>query len=203
MKNTKVYIVAVVSLLLCVGMIAVVLGFTSKLAGDVDIASKDIATYGQWDLSEKYTKLLIFPQQVPESAEEPTYVYHYQDGYNRPMCQIYLHCELNQADYDSEVQRLSQLSYTTENGQSNQIVFNDQDYLYPAYVAIEGYDFCYEFALVDEENLSITYIYAMNTIDDNIEFEKAYLPEFFMEDFENFEVTGFDRFTMYERYGNE
>ena len=81
--------------------------------------------------------------------------------------------------------------------------FDETAFAFPAYVAIEGYDFCYEYALVDEENSVIIYIYSMNTIEDDVYFNKLYLPSYFMEDFTDFDVSGLDRFTMYERFRNK
>lgn len=202
MKNKKVIIVTAVSVLLCVAMIAVIFVFTKSMVGDVDVSTDDIADYGKWDLSKEYTNLSIFPAEVPTSATEVTYRYKYQSGYNRPMCQIYLQCQLDQQEFAAEVERLSSLSYTTAAGEKNSVQYNTTDFSYPAYVTMLGYDFAYEYALVMDESQTIAYIFTMNTLDNDVKFDESYLPEDFMADFDNFEVDALDRFTMYERYRN-
>ena len=81
--------------------------------------------------------------------------------------------------------------------------YDDHSFQYPAYVANAGYDFCYEYALINTDERQIIYVYAMNTLEQDIKFEAEYLPDYFMEGFADFSETGLDRFTMYERYHNE
>ncbi len=202
MKNKKVIIVTAVSVLLCVAMIALIIVFTKSMIGDVDVSTDDLVDYGKWDLSKEYTNLSIFPAEVPSSATEVTYRYKYQSGYNRPMCQIYLQCKLEQQEFASEVERLRAISYTTIAGETNLVQYDTENFSYPAYVTMLGYDFAYEYALVMEESQTIVYIFTMNTISKNVKFDESYLPEDFMADFDDFEVDALDRFTMYERYRN-
>lgn len=202
MKDKKVVIVTAVSILLCVAMIAIILVFTKSMVGDVDISTDDIADYGKWDLSEEYTKLSIFPAEVPASATEVLYRYKYQSGLNRPMCQISLECTLNQQEFDAEVERLSNLSYTTAEGKTNLVQYDETNFSHPAYVTMMGYDFAYEYALVVEQSRTIVYIFTMNLIERDVKFDESYLPTDYMADFDNFEVDALDRFTMYERYRN-
>lgn len=203
MKNKKVIIITAVSILVCVAMIAIVLFFTKSMVGDVDVSTDDIADYGQWDLSKEYTQLSVFPAEIPASATEVSYRYKYQSGYNRPMCQIYLECTLDQQEYEAEVERLRNLSYTTAAGETNLVQYDEENFSYPAYVTMLGYDFAYEYALVNEQSRTIVYIFSMNTLEKDVKFDDSYLPEDFMADFDNFEVDALDRFTMYERYRNE
>lgn len=202
MKDKKVIIVSVVSVLICVAMIAIILAFTKSMVGEIDRSSDLIEEYGDWDLDEKYTSLSIFPAEVPASATEVVYRYKYQSGLNRPMCQIYLECVLDQQDFDAEVQRLSSLSFTTEAGQTNLVQYEEGAFIYPAYVTVLGYDFAYEYALVNEDAKTIVYIYTMNIVEKDVKFDKDYLPDGFMDDFDDFTVDALDRFTMYERYRN-
>ena len=97
------------------------------------------------------------------------------------------------------MERLSNLSFASQTGETKTVHFDETSFVFPAYVTIEGYDFCYEYALVDEINSAIIYIYSMNTIKDDIHFDELYLPSYFMEGFTDLEVTGLDRFTMYDR----
>lgn len=203
MKNKKAIIVTAVSILLCVAMIAVVIFFTKSMVGNVDVSTDDVADYGQWDLSKEYTQLSIFPMKIPASATEVMYRYKYQSGYNRPMCQIFLECTLDQGEFDAEVERLRSISYTTKAGETHLVRYDEENFPYPAYITMMGYDFVYEYALVNAQTRTISYIFTMNTLGKDVKFEESYLPEDFMEDFDNFEVDALDRYTMYERYRNE
>lgn len=200
MGKKGVTVITVLSVLFSLVMIFLSIFLFRMLRGDVRETSKDPADYGDWSLSEEYTKLLVFPAEIPDSAVDVEYYYQYESGYTRPMCQIYLHCRLDDRTFDSEVERLKSLSYTSEK-EGTKTVRNDRtSFVAPAFVTMEGYDFCYEYAVVDETEKKIVYVFAMNTMEDDIYFDKTYLPDYFMEDFTEIKVDGLDRFTMYERF---
>lgn len=166
------------------------------IQGPKQESSRSLETYGEWSLPEKYSTLLIFPETVPNSATDISYYYKFQEGWNRPICQLFLACTLAEGDFVSEKQRLSEIAISSEAG-TDRVKYDENAFLYPAYVAIEGYDFCYEYALLNEEDRQIFYVYAMNTIYRDVKFDRKYLPDYYMENFENFEVDGLDRFTIY------
>lgn len=203
MKTRGRYVITVISIIFSFLMVILSLFLFRMLRGDVVETSKSIDEYGTWSLGKEYTQLLIFPEEVPGSATNVEYYYKYESGFNRPMCQIYLYCQLDKQDYNNEMERLSNLSYASQTGETKTVHFDETSFAFPAYVTIEGYDFCYEYALVDEENSAIIYIYSMNTIKDDVYFNKHYLPSYFMEDFTDFDVSGLDRFTMYERFRDQ
>ena len=199
MKTKGRYIITVISILFSLLMVCLSLFFFRMLRGDVVETSKSIDEYRIWSLENEYTQLMIFPEAIPDTATNVEYYYKYESGFTRPMCQIYLYCQLDQQEYYSEIKRLSNLSYTSQTGETWSVHFDETAFVFPAYVAIEGYDFRYEFALLDEEISAIIYIYSMNTIEDDIHFNELYLPSYFMEGFTDLEITGLDRFTMYDR----
>ena len=197
------YIVSALSVILALSMVGISFFLTRMLRGDVRESSSDVADYRSWSLSEQYSHLLIFPETVPAGSRDTAYYYRYESGYTRPMCQIYLSCYLDGETYAAEVERLAALAYESRSSGYQTVRYDETSFSCPAYVTIEGYDFCYEYALTDEGEKRIVYVYAMNTIREDIKFEEELLPDYFMEDFEEFSVTGLDRFTMYERYQDE
>lgn len=197
------YIVSGICILVALAMIGGSLFLVWVLRGDVRESSKQVEDYGKWLLSDKYSQLLVFPMTIPDSAQEVSYYYQYESGYTRPMCQIYLNCRLNDEDYESEINRLASLTYDSKTEGRQCVQYDDHSFQYPAYVANAGYDFCYEYALINTDERQIIYVYAMNTLEQDIKFEAEYLPDYFMEGFADFSETGLDRFTMYERYHNE
>lgn len=197
------YIICAVCVLLSLLLMGASFFLYNVLRGDVQEESDRIEDYRQWALPEKYSQLLVFPEAIPASATDIQYYYRYESGYTRPMCQIYLRCQLDSQDYASEVARLSGLTYESAAAGTNTVLYDSTSFRLPAYVTIEGYDFCYEYALVDDTEQSIVYVYAMNTIEQDIKFSTSFLPNYFMEDFTDMSVTGLDRYTMYERYQDE
>lgn len=203
MKKRRIILVGLVSVLAACLLMGITFFLFRILRGDVTEKTDDLTRYHQWSLPEKYSQLLVFPEKVPNSAEDTVYFYRYESGYTRPMCQIFLSCRLSEDDFDREEKRLSSLSYTSEADGRKTVHYDGQSFQSPAYVTIEGYDFCYEYALLDGENRSITYVYTMNTVESDIGFDRQYLPDYFMEDFDELSVSGLDRYTMYERYQKE
>lgn len=170
------------------------------LRGNVKEESRDIGDYRRWTLSEKYSHFAVFPEQIPESAKKVEYYYKYENGWTRPMCQIYLSYALDREVYEKEEKRLSSLSWESQEKGRLTVQKDQTSFQKPAYVTIAGYDFCYEYALMYEEEYTIVYIYSMNTVRDDTIFSQEFLPDYFMEDFDDLTVKGTDRFTMYGGY---
>lgn len=103
------------------------------------------------------------------------FYYKYKDAFLDPVCQIYLKCEYDLPTYKNETERLSQIREEYQ-GRIQKINYNTKDFRYPAYVTIFENDGCYEYALLDEENYSIIYIFLQWTEEKNIEFADIYLP---------------------------
>lgn len=64
-------------------------------------------------------------------------------------------------DFDREIERLSQIKCEIRyNGDSviNKIRYDENTYNYPAYIASDGFDYVYEYALIDKENHTIIYV---------------------------------------------
>lgn len=192
--------VVAVSIALSVGLMAVSFLLYGLLRGNVKEVSQDIGEYRNWALSEKYTHFSIFPEKIPDAAKKAEYFYKYENGWSRPMCQIYLSYALDPADYSMEEERLSSLSWESKEKGLLTVQKDLDSFQKPAYVTIAGYDFCYEYALMYEEEHTIVYIFSMNTVRNDLIFSQEFLPDYFMEDFEDLSVKGTDRFTMYGGY---
>ena len=199
-RKTKGYIVAVISILFSVFLIVLALALSNLAKGDTRERSQDTADYRKWSVPEKYTHFLIFPEEIPAEAEEVEYYYQYESGWDRPMSQIYLSYRLNENAYATEQERLSSLNYTDLTGENRSVEYDTTSFGYPAYVTIAGYDFCYEYALLNEKEHTIVYIYAMNTVSDDLQFNDEFLPNYYMENFDDLAYQGKDHFTIYGGY---
>lgn len=199
-RKTKGYIVAVISILFSVFLIVLALALSNLAKGDTRERSQDTADYQKWSVPEKYTHFLIFPEEIPAEAEEVEYYYQYESGWDRPTSQIYLSYRLNENAYATEQERLSSLNYTDRTGETRSVEYDTTSFGYPAYVTIAGYDFCYEYALLNEKEHTIVYIYAMNTVSDDLQFNDEFLPNYYMENFDDLAYQGKDHFTIYGGY---
>lgn len=199
-RKTKGYIVAVISILFSVFLIVLALALSNLAKGDTRERSQDTADYQKWSVPEKYTHFLIFPEEIPAEAEEVEYYYQYESGWDRPMSQIYLSYRLNENAYATEQESLSSLNYTDRTGETRSVEYDTTSFGYPAYVTIAGYDFCYEYALLNEKEHTIVYIYAMNTVSDDLQFNDEFLPNYYMENFDDLAYQGKDHFTIYGGY---
>lgn len=199
-RKTKGYIVAVISILFSVFLIVLALALSNLAKGDTRERSQDTADYRKWSVPEKYTHFLISPEEIPAEAEEVEYYYQYESGWDRPMSQIYLSYRLNENAYATEQERLSSLTYTDRTGEPRSVEYDTASFGYPAYVTIAGYDFCYEYALLNEKEHTIVYIYAMNTVSDDLQFNDEFLPNYYMENFDDLAYQGKDHFTIYGGY---
>ena len=199
-RKTKGYIVAVISILFSVFLSDLALALSNLAKGDTRERSQDTADYQKWSVPEKYTHFLIFPEEIPAEAEEVEYYYQYESGWDRPMSQIYLSYRLNENAYATEQERLSSLNYTDRTGETRSVEYDTTSFGYPAYVTIAGYDFCYEYALLNEKEHTIVYIYAMNTVSDDLQFNDEFLPNYYMENFDDLAYQGKDHFTIYGGY---
>ena len=77
-------------------------------------------------------------------------------------------------EYNKELERIMNVS-----GELYKIKLDTENYRYPAYVAIDGYNHCYEYVLVDEDQRRFVYVYTeWITNQKNIKFNTEYLPIF-------------------------
>jgi hypothetical protein len=100
-----------------------------------------------------------------------------------PTCQIYLEYSLSKADFEAEVSRLSKISGRFEHEQYkdivNEIVYDTEHFMYPAYVTIFNNNYCYEYALLDKKENKIICVFTQFIKPNDVIFDKKYLPTSF------------------------
>ena len=147
--------------------------------------NSDVSKYGEFRDYSKYSSgssdYLVFPDSIPESAENVKYYFEHVEEFIDPAIQVYLEYELSKEDYDAEVQRLKNIKgynantndYTDE---KNAIKYADTNYIFPAYVSIDAYDFSFEYVLMDAEQNRLIYIYTHHIFSESqIKFDTSYL----------------------------
>lgn len=127
--------------------------------------TKGIESYDKAQIIERYSddldsKFLIFPENTQKTiyanyeSKLKTGLFD-TDGY------FILEAEYDEDEFNNELNRLAKISYElSDEGMTvtNEIKYDNSMYNYPAYIAIDGYDYVYEYALTDEKNHKIVYI---------------------------------------------
>ncbi len=158
-----------------------------------------IENYDKAKILEQYggdiSELFIFPDDTTNMLE-PIFVSSLKTGFFDTDGYIILQGTYNEEDYDTEVQRLSSIECTVEDITIG-IQYDEESYALPAYVAIDGFDYEYEYALLDEKNHTITYILLSYPEYVNLREYKEYLKldvnEYKIED-------SLNQFSIYSRY---
>lgn len=124
-----------------------------------------IENYDKAGILENYggdidSGLFIFPDNT-DNMINPTFVSSLKTGLFDTDGYIILQAEYSKEDYETELERLSNieclLSFSDEEV-IQEIRYDVESYGLPAYVAIDGYDYIYEYALVNDETCEITYV---------------------------------------------
>lgn len=112
------------------------------------------------------------------------------DGY------IVLDCNYEQKPFESEIERLKGLSMTVEHydGQkyTNNILYDEESYNYPAYVTIDGFGNTHEYALIDEADSRIVYVYTAYINTENFKYR-----DYLKKNLNQYDKDLTDSFSMY------
>ncbi len=101
-------------------------------------------------------ELFIFPDDT-EKMMDATFVSGLKTGFFDTNGYIILQGKYSEEDYEAEVERLASIECTVSDITVG-IQYDEESYGLPAYVATDGFDYQYEYALVDEANREITYV---------------------------------------------
>ena len=140
-----------------------------------------VDAYDKAVIMEKYgpdmdSDLSIFPDEI--TAEDAKYRVHLNPNVFDTDGTIFLECTYSDDAYAAEIDRLKGLSKTIEfEGEQyvNQVRYDEKTYSYPAYITIDGFGDTYEYALVDQEENKIVYLYLAYPKVDSLVQYKAYL----------------------------
>ena len=142
------------------------------------------------------SSLLVFPDAETVAAVKAEYTAMLYTGLFDTDGEIVLECTYDKEAFEQEGQRLAGLSMTIVSGEEshvNTVLYDKDVYNYPAYITIDGFGHTYEYALVDEENLRIIYVY-LSYPDDESGVDARYLKR----DAAVYDtVETIDRFSMY------
>lgn len=116
----------------------------------------------------------IFPKVLDDDFVEK-YSYKKRVGILQDKYQIYLECKYDAEKYAKEIDRLSNISDSYD-GIKNNVSVKKLDEVNSAYVAISGFNDTYEYALVNNNDNTIRYIFLSFFKESQIDFGKKYYP---------------------------
>ncbi len=200
--------VVVFCLLCCLGI---------AKAGEVIMASGLFSHYETEDISEYRifeghiemeseelfgfrSVLDIFPEEIKDSYKVNQYYYCCGSAGFDNKYQMVLDYELPKEAFEAEVERLSQLS-AEHGGNNNTVIYDTDNFYYPAYVTSFTKFDDYEYALIDEENNRIICILSCVTDIHSLPVDREYLPK---DEHAYDDVEGWYGYSMYHFYsGND
>ena len=199
-KGCKIFIlivgILVLSFIMKFGFVLTMIFFMENTPYETRVG---IENYDKAKISEQYrsdlSELFVFPEDTKDMIE-PTFVSSFKTGFFDTDGYMILQARYDKEDYDAEVKRLSSIECTVDDITIG-IKYDDESYALPAYVAIDGFDYEYEYALLDEENHTITYIILSYPeyvdLSEYEEYLKLDADEYKIED-------SLNQFSIYERY---
>ena len=155
--------------------------------------------YNKKKIVEEYgsdidSALFLFPDDL-QAMTETTFVSNFKSGLFDTDGYLILKSKYSIDDYETEVARLADTKCVVM-GTESAVRYDTESYALPAYVAVDGFDYVYEYALVDEENCEITYVLlSYPEYDDLSEYKeclKLDISEYEIED-------ALNQFTIYAR----
>lgn len=132
--------------------------------------------YGNFRGFRGFSNLDVFPEKLLKSAQNIDFYYNddsspiFDDS-----CQVYLKCSYNESDYQSEIQRLKSIKEQYQEMEQKTWVDNE-NFKFPAVVAIYNNNHCYEYALLNENNFSIIYVFLQFIYKEDVVFDNDFLP---------------------------
>lgn len=156
LKNRKKIIV-----LVCIGIVVLIfwIGFLIVFWGiDVEV-KKDVKEYGDFSEFLGYSNLMIFPEVISGEVQEAEYYYYNRDAFMDPVCQVYLKCKYDEKHFTNERNRLAEIK-CEYNGRKNSVKYDKESFSYPVFVTINNWNSCNEYAVLDESENTIIYVFS-------------------------------------------
>ena len=133
----------------------------AKPMNDVEGLDKYDKQYLTEEFSGDMTShFFLFPDDL-SNTEDADFRYEYKVGLLDTDASFFLTATYSDEAFEAEVERISGITCTVNDGNEDhtQAVIYDEDmYRYPAYIAIDGYCHTYEYALIDEANNRVIYV---------------------------------------------
>ena len=127
--------------------------------------TEDAENYNKDVILEKYggdldSDLSIFPDEI--ITDEVEYFADFKTNLFDTDGRMILISKYDDVQFYDEIKRIETLSKTIkfeDKQYTNNVLFSEDTYAYPAYITIDGFGNTYEYALIDDADTRIIYIY--------------------------------------------
>ncbi len=106
------------------------------------------------------SNFFLFPDDL-SNTEEADFWYEYKTGLLDTEGAFFLTAVYSDEEFSNELKRISEVTCTVNDGEKDHtqsVIYDEEMYNYPAYIAIDGYTNNYEYALIDEDDNRIIYV---------------------------------------------
>lgn len=148
----------------------------------------DISAYNtMWTDYERYNgedKSILFPESI-DKQDVDDYLFVYNKHILFPEWQVEVVIKYDEKEFVDEVERIKAVCRCSP-------IFSKTDYFgNRAYASVWNYEDCFEYAIVDKENMKIAYIYLESTgyDDKKLKIDEKYVPKDFYDRVESEEYT--------------
>ena len=127
--------------------------------------TEGIENYDKAYLEEEFSgdmtsHFFLFPDDLRD-VEDAEFWYEYKTGLLDTDGSFFLTAVYSDDNFADEIERISEITCTVNDGNEDvtqSVIYDEEMYNYPAYIAIDGYTHNYEYALIDEDNNRIIYV---------------------------------------------
>ena len=155
---------------------------------DQEYSTNQASEYGNWDghidreRESMESGLFLFPEDISSAKDSDYFYYCGIDYHSISQYLIYAAVTYPEDTYKKEVERIANTKCKVQLSASdagdtvtNSVEYTKKLFVYPAYIAIYASNLSYEYALLDEENHRIIYVY-LQMKDANGMIPDEYLP---------------------------
>lgn len=177
--------------------------------GSEGYATIDTDNYGIYEghieaeRQDLFSGLYIFPQRISENASDIYYFYSCHGGGFDNSYQQFLKCTYTEQEYNEEINRLKGIKceIPLKDGPIvHTVEYSDTKFSSPAYITAYGSFGMFEYALCNDADKTIVYVYLQHIANDDVAFSKDYLPLEYQDGKQLLEDTGFDNTNIYYAY---
>lgn len=138
---------------------------------------RNIDNYKQWTQIEHNTDY-FFPDISDESATVNEYYYHRIEAFGTPAVEIFLDISYTSENFEAEIERLEDFEYMYETKIPRKLKYDEGVlFNYPTFVAVYDGRTDYEYAIIDEENNRMIYVYCQRFPQEKLLIDSFYLPK--------------------------
>ena len=165
----------------------------------------DIDNYSNYlislrDNTDAHSYLSIFPDEIVNNNVEE-FRYLSEDGLFDGDYLFYLVVNYDKESFYNEKDRISNITINYKNLEKK-ILYSEEGFNYPVYISIFDNNGSFEYALADEENYKIIYIFNQFFMWDKIEINKNYEPIDYKVPIKDIKREGYNMYYFFNKNGD-